>query len=104
MQYYLNIKSQHTKTTPVSKIVNEVATKVIDVWITAGIPTISLRSTKYKIENLHQELRNVMKKKGQSKDASTEDLIINSKKLFDIAACKCSDFDTCYCERDKKNP
>ena len=62
MQFYLNRKSEHPKTTPASKIASEVATKVIDVWIRAGIPTITLRYTIQKLKNLNQELRNLMKK------------------------------------------
>ena len=104
MQFYLNKKSEHPKTTPASKIASEVATKVIDVWIRAGIPTITLRYTIQKLENLNQELRNLMKKKGQSKETGIEELKLNSLKLFDIAFCKCSDFNACCCERDKRIP
>jgi len=104
MQFYMNRKSEHSKTTPASKIVNEVATNVIDVWIKAGIPTITLRSTEQKLENLHQKLRTVMKKKGENKETGIEELSVNSSNLFDIAACKCSDFDACCCERDKRIP
>ena len=45
-----------------------------------------------------------MKKRGENKKAEIEDLRKNSSKLFDIAACKCSDFDACCCERNKKVP
>jgi hypothetical protein len=40
-----------------------VAANVIDVWIKAGIPTITLRSTEHKLGDLQKEIRNVMKKK-----------------------------------------
>jgi len=104
MQLYMEIKSQHSKTTSASKVRTEVAENVIGVWIKAGIPTINLRSTECKIEILYKELRNVMKKKGKNKETAIEELRSNSSNLFDIAACKCSDFSTCSCERDKKIP
>lgn len=104
MQFYMSRKSEHSKTTPASKIVNEVAKNVIDVWIKAGIPTITLRSTGHKLENLHQELRSLMKKKGKIKETGIKELRVNSSKLFDISACKCSDFDACCCEREKRIP
>ena len=68
MQFYMSRKSEHSKTTPASKIVNEVAKNVIDVWIKAGIPTITLRSTGHKLENLHQALRSLMKRKEKLKN------------------------------------
>ena len=103
MQFYMSRKSEHPRTAPASKIINEVATNVIDIWNKAGIPTITLRSTENKLESLHQELRNLLKKKGESKATGIEELKENSSILFDIAACKCSDFDACCCERDKNN-
>ncbi len=45
-----------------------------------------------------------MKKKGQNKEKGTEELRLNISNLFDIAACICSDFDACCCERDKRIP
>jgi hypothetical protein len=45
-----------------------------------------------------------MKKKGENKETGMKELKVNSSKLFDIAACKCSDFDACCCERDKRIP
>lgn len=104
MQFYMSRKSEHSKTTPSSTIINEVATNVIDIWCEAGIPTITLRSTENKLETLHQELRNIMKKKGVNKEKGIDQLRMNSQKLFDIAACKCSDFDVCCCERNKRVP
>ena len=41
MQFYMNKKSEHPRTTPASKIITEVATDIIDIWIKAGIPTIT---------------------------------------------------------------
>ena len=41
MQFYMSKKSKHPRTTPASKIITEVATDIIDIWIKAGIPTIT---------------------------------------------------------------
>jgi len=104
MQYYMNRKSEYSKTDPTSNILSEVATHIIDVWIKAGIPTVTLRSTKRKLEDLIQELRNVMKKKGEGKETGIDELRVNSSKLFDIAACKCSDYDACCSDRKTRTP
>jgi len=72
MQFYVRKKSEHSKTTAASIIINEVATNVTDVWIKAGIPTNTLRSTEHKLEILHQELRNIMKKKAEIKSTAIE--------------------------------
>jgi len=79
-------KSEHSKSTADSVIINEVATNVIDVWIEAGIPTNTLRSTEHKLEILHQELRNILKKKAESKSTAIEHLQSNGLNLFDIAS------------------
>jgi len=36
--FYVRKKSEHSKTTAASIIINEVATIFMDVWIKAGIP------------------------------------------------------------------
>ena len=54
MQFYMNKRSEHPRTTPASKIITEVATDIIDIWIEAGILTITLRSIENKLESLHQ--------------------------------------------------
>ena len=46
MQFYMSRKTDHLKKTPASSIFNEVAITVMDIWNTAGIPTISIRATK----------------------------------------------------------
>ena len=45
-----------------------------------------------------------MKMKGENKEIATEELRVNSSKLFDIAACRCLDFSACCCMRDKRIP
>ena len=45
-----------------------------------------------------------MKKKGKNKETGIENLRIKSSQLFDIAACKCCDFEACCCDRDKRIP
>ena len=78
MQYHFQRQSQVTKTTPTSQLIDDAAKNVTDVWIKSRIPTVSLRRTKQKLEGLHQELRNVMKKKGASKEKAISDLKVNS--------------------------
>ena len=76
----------------------------MDVWIKAKIPTVSLLRVKQKLVMCHQELRNVLKKKGDHKENGIKKLKENSSHLFDIAACQCADIDSFTCDRDSKVP
>jgi len=53
---------------------------------------------------LHQNLKTVLKKKGDSKLSTISALSKESLVLFDIATCHCSDFTKCNCPRESKVP
>ena len=89
VQLPCNIKS--------SEIITNVATDIRNLWIKAGIPTISLRRVEQRIESMLQNLRNILKKKGKSKLSAISAANVNGLTLFDIPACHCDQFDDYSC-------
>jgi len=104
IHFYAKRQSELPKTTLSSKIITDVAISAMGIWIKAGIPTDTLQRNEQKIETLQCELRNVLKKKGEQKKNSIEHLSAEGKKLFDIAACHCEQFDFCTYPKDRKVP
>ena len=104
MQHYLFVQTQFPRTTKSSEIVAEVATSVMDICIKSSIPTVSIRRVQQKIESVHQKLRTILKRKGETKDSAVLVAKQESLSLFDIAACNCLDLISCTCPRESKVP
>jgi len=104
MQHYFFVQTQLPRTTKSSEIVAEVAKSVTDIWIKSSIPTVSMRRVHQKIESLHQQLRTILKGKGETKASAILLAKQDSLILFDISACRCLDFSNCTCPREVKVP
>ena len=77
-----------------------------EIWLRASIPIVS----DYRIEQLfrkyYDKYDTTQKYKSSPNlyQAHVEKFLNDSKKLFDIACCKCIDYSTCRCEKERKVP
>jgi hypothetical protein len=84
------------------------ATLIQGIWAKAGIPAIKCSATLAKrIQKLYSDA-NEFKKTTTNCSTSymkrKEEYEEKLAKLFDIAACKCTNFNDCYCSIEKKTP
>lgn len=78
----------------VSIIANELVDNLTLIWNKPSIPIVSKRRIKQKFRYYHQKYRNLLKPYKERKDKEDYKEKVrkfreDSKKLFDIAACKC---------------
>ena len=109
LRWQIGKKSQSNKEPEFIHIANIVAKKVINLYEILLIPTISLQQVislirsdhdKYiKMKNYQSKVKNkpVLKK-------YITDYKLKSLRLFDVAACKCRDFESCKCVHNLKVP
>lgn len=114
MKYYLFVKhdlkpSAASKEPTVAEIGEIVAQKLEDLWHKASIPIVSHTRILQMIRNYHDKYRNMLKSfKGKGSRESYQLKLkafqADARKLFDISACKCKEFNFCSCPREKKVP
>ncbi|CAH1107403.1 unnamed protein product [Psylliodes chrysocephalus] len=97
----------HSK--PQLKQTKVVAKKIVENWDKASIPTVLQCTIIKRITSYRLKIRNLLKPYKQrnkviSYQKQLQDFRIKSKVLFDVAACKCSDFKTCVCDKVFKVP
>lgn len=86
---------------PVNQTVAQVAQRVVEIWMSASIPTTTIRGIELLVRRFHergQKLKKHMKKEDVDRFKS------KCKKLFDIASCKCTVIENCSCPLEKKVP
>lgn len=86
-----------------------VAEKVEEVWRRASIPIVEHKTILARIIAYHAKYRTLLKPHKSRKDeGSYKEKLLKfsdeSKRLFDIATCKCLTFEDCKCPRDRKVP
>lgn len=81
-------------------VCQRVATKVINIWNKASIPTVSERTVQNQIKDFIADCQNTLR----SKTSENRKREINEKMdcLFDICSCKCKDLTKCICTLPKK--
>ena len=104
MRFYALLKADLPKNIRSTDISSQVASKVAELWLRASIPTVTVVRVSQKIESHHRQLRNMMKKKGVSKETAISAAQVESLQLFNIAACSCNDFTICTCPKESKVP
>lgn len=87
----------------------ELSEKLLLVWQTASIPTIELRSVIKSLKAYHDKYRTLLKPyKSRKNVESYQDRLKlfkdKAKSLFDIAACKCVNFNLCQCPKASRVP
>ena len=97
---YLYEKSYGTE--PLRSVCKRLAEKLLQVWIKASIPTITLRGIELQLEKYIGDVQKVIRSK--STTLKREELGLNLDILFDICSCKCKEFSSCSCPLNLKVP
>jgi hypothetical protein len=95
--------SNPNKEPTVSEISDVTANKIKDIWRRASIPTVQL------IKGHHEKYTKLLwcpaSRRNEEYDKKVNDLRDQTRShIFDIAACKCTDFSLCKCEKSSKVP
>ena len=102
--------SEKDKEPSFGDIADKVRSKLIVIWESASIPTVSKQRIKECLTNLHKKyttLKNLLKSKTTSQSNKDEKIAAFKEycsELFNIAACKCVDLSRCSCPKEKKVP
>lgn len=103
------LKKESKENVPKSKISEFIGMKVINIYNSASIPTISIQQINAKIVEYYEKYRKLLKPYKSRKSvpsylAKLNSFVEHSNSLFEFCACKCVDFDNCSCTKDKKIP
>lgn len=114
IKYYLYVryekKSINNQAPAAVEVPQEISNKIELLWKNALVPTISIKRVSEKIRLLHDAYRNILKPFKDRKNSETFQRKLNKFKvkaentLFDIARCKCTDFNNCRCDKSNKVP
>lgn len=95
---------------PPHKLITESLTsKLINIWQSSSIPIVSRKRIYDMISTLHSQYKSLLKvnKNRRNSDSFKKKLLLfqeKSRQLFDIACCKCTDFEKCTCAKEHKVP
>lgn len=79
------------------------ADKIQSIWIKASIPTISRQRIISLIRKHHARRRSIIKMaKTAFFDKNSKNVKNDWNRLFDVAACKCKQFNGCLCMAESK--
>ena len=84
-----------------------VAEKVVDMWVSEGIPLILTNNVQRKVAACYKNFRNINKVSKTSRDVENPRVKKAEKvfgELFDIALCKCRHLRSCGCPPSKRVP
>lgn len=104
----IELKADGSKQPASATVANIVASKVEHVWNRASLPTLSHERITKLILVYNLKYQNLIKPiKGKISNflqAKLDNFYKDSKKLFDISACKCLNLERCSCEKKRKVP
>ena len=96
---------------PLREVAAEVAQKVETIWRKAGIPTVSHTRVAQLFVTYHNKeylslLKSVKSRERQENfQSKMNDLVdIARVTLFNISACKCTNLESCSCDKHRKVP
>lgn len=109
LQYFCirnDIKNENQFDPSVKVIAQRLALIIIQIWEKASIPTVTKTRIEQKIRSYHDKYQKLIKPYKQRKNVPSYKMQLakfeeDSKKLFDVAACKCN-FNTCACVKSQK--
>lgn len=93
----------------VTDVLAYVCREIEKIWSSASIPTVSTKRIKDLLKRYYDEYLKLIRYPKQKRTDSYEEKVQTFRQtamtiLFDIAACKCSSFDSCTCSKDGKVP
>ena len=91
-----------------NKIRQSMSSHVLNIWVSGSIPTVSIRRIEDMIQEIYDKPRALARSYKRDNGKPTFDKKIENfrnviRKLFDIAACRCTCVN-CKCPKDKKIP
>lgn len=102
------LKGDGSKQPPESDVAKIVANKIQHIWNLASIPTVTHNRVVAMITAYHKKFRNLIKPLKNRNTPFLQSKIdifkTQSKILFDICSCKCTDINVCICDKNKKVP
>ena len=113
MRHYYWLRSEMDKNRdiylqPVDDLIKMVGEKVTEIWIKASIPVASKRTINGKAKDYYNKCRSLEKSFNRTnvKETTAREAFVRNAEasLFDIAACKCRDLNTCSCDIVRKVP
>ncbi|XP_050309269.1 uncharacterized protein LOC126745454 [Anthonomus grandis grandis] len=114
IKYFLWIRhnleeSQVNRNLLVSEASEVVAQKIEEIWKSASVPTVSHQRIVALIKEYQKKRKDLLKPYRQRKDvpsykSKAEHFVKDSQRLFDVAVCKCVDFQNCSCSKPNKVP
>lgn len=91
LRYYLWLESSTESVFPI------IVQKIMEIWSSTGIPTVTKRMVTKSLQNLHENYRYFSKNSARKRTTTYRNKLVNFKEelkcLFDIAECKCHDSD-----------
>ena len=87
---------------PLRSVCKRLAEKLLQVWIKASIPTITLRGIELQLKKYIGDVQKVTRSKSATR--KQEELERNLDTLFDICSCKCKELSSCCCSLNLKVP
>ena len=110
IRHELRSNSEAAKEPTVSEIAVILSRKIEAIWAKASLPTVSHQQIVAKIRLHHEKYRNLLKPlKGRKLDNRYASKLSDfaregNQQLFDVSACKCSDFSSCKCKKEQRVP
>jgi hypothetical protein len=109
IRFDLKTSSNSNKEPTVSEISDVMANKIKDIWRRASIPTVTVTRMVQLIKGHHEKYTKLLwypaSRRSEEYDKKVNDLRDQTRNhIFDIAACKCTDFSLCKCEKSSKVP
>jgi hypothetical protein len=105
---FIHLKENYPYNTKNEIIVNDISKKVLLIWNRSSIPIISIINIQKRILSLKENHRMIQRNLGRINNESfkkkLDDFKVHLNILFDIASCKCLNFEFCTCPREKKVP
>lgn len=104
----LKFKLKNENPTHIQKQCREIVrSKLLEIWVKSSIPTVSEKQVGDLIRLAQERKLKLLKTKLTDREKpnflkNLGEFQLGISKLFDIAACKCKDFQSCRCESAKK--
>ncbi|CAH2100532.1 unnamed protein product [Euphydryas editha] len=100
----LKIRYGTTTELTFNQIADIVTNKTETLWIKSSIPIVTHKRVLKTLKCYHSKCYNLKFFLKKLKKEKLEEFRVKRRMLFDIAACKCKEFQSCTCRKEKKVP
>lgn len=100
----LKRQMQNPKEPVFSDIAETISQDIENIWVKASLPIVSHTRVIQMIKTYHLKCKNILKSIARLTAEKKQDILMQSKVLFDISSCKCKNIKQCTFLKDKKVP